>query len=84
MYFIIHVFRYKKLFLEGHKSDVVINALDNTWYLHRIYLEQCNYFASLFKGSWKDSNEKVYNLEVIDPNVTYEGKFATSHLSHLA
>uniref|UniRef100_A0A914BV57 BTB domain-containing protein n=1 Tax=Acrobeloides nanus TaxID=290746 RepID=A0A914BV57_9BILA len=66
-------FLYKKLFLEGHKSDVVINALDHTWYLHKIYLEQCNYFASLFEGKWKDANEKVYNLDIIDPNITYEG-----------
>uniref|UniRef100_A0A915EGV9 BTB domain-containing protein n=1 Tax=Ditylenchus dipsaci TaxID=166011 RepID=A0A915EGV9_9BILA len=64
---------HQKLFLESKNSDVVINALGNTWRLHKVYLEQCEYFRALFQGNWSDSHENEYTLEVIDTNICFTG-----------
>src|SRR4051812_33969713 len=44
-----------QLFVEGLNSDVLVHALGHTWNLHRLYLEQCDYFRALFQGNWCDS-----------------------------
>ncbi|VIO85954.1 BTB/POZ domain containing protein [Brugia malayi] len=64
---------HKRLFVDGAKSDITICALGRTWNLHRLYLEQCKFFDSLFRGHWKDSNNAVVQIDVVDPNVTVEG-----------
>lgn len=64
---------HKRLFVEGTKSDVTICALGRTWNLHRLYLEQCKFFDCLFRGSWKESNDSVLHLKIVDPAVTPEG-----------
>lgn len=66
---------YQKLFLEGSKSDVAIKALDHTWHLHRVYLEQTDYFRALFNGNWSDSNKKEYTLDIADENICFLGYF---------
>ncbi|KAM3726595.1 Germ cell-less protein-like [Dirofilaria immitis] len=64
---------HKRLFVDGAKSDITIRALGRTWNLHRLYLEQCKFFDSLFRGHWKDSNNAVIQIDIVDPNVTVEG-----------
>ncbi|KAH7729599.1 BTB/POZ domain containing protein [Aphelenchoides avenae] len=79
---------HQKLFVEGLKSDITLKALGHSWRLHRIYLEQCDYFKALFKvgrlmrfakldvifqDNWSDSHKKVFELVVDDKNITYEG-----------
>ncbi|XP_033644165.1 germ cell-less protein-like 1 isoform X2 [Asterias rubens] len=55
---------YDTLFVNGENSDITIFALGKEWYLHKIYLCQSSYFASMFSGSWKESNlnEIVMNI----------------------
>ncbi|KAI6177894.1 BTB/POZ domain containing protein [Aphelenchoides bicaudatus] len=64
---------HQTLFLDGKNSDVVICALGHEWALHKIYLEQCEYFRALFSGSWNDSSENRYKLDIVDERVTFEG-----------
>ena len=42
-------------------------------HLHRIYLEQCEYFRCLFSGDWSDSTSNCYSLTVEDEHITFEG-----------
>lgn len=42
-------------------------------HLHKIYLEQCEYFRCLFSGSWSDSENNCYNLAISDERITFEG-----------
>ncbi|CAD5218973.1 unnamed protein product [Bursaphelenchus okinawaensis] len=64
---------HQKLFVEGLKSDVVIKALDKTWRLHKIYLEQCDYFSVLFSERWGTPEKNIYELEVVDSRVNVKG-----------
>lgn len=68
-----HVF--EKMFLESYYSDVTIHALGHKWHLHRVYLEQCDYFKALFDGNWLDSKKNEYEIKNFDKNVTYDGLF---------
>jgi hypothetical protein len=43
--------------------------------LHKIYLEQCDYFHCLFSGNWVDSGENRYDLSIVDDRITFEGKY---------
>lgn len=70
---------YQKLFIEGHDSDVALTAVcrgkRRTWQLHKVYLEQCDYFRALFqRNRWKDSEKKEYTLDIIDKNICFEGR----------
>lgn len=65
---------HQKLFVEGRKSDVTIVALGHEWHLHKIYLEQCDYFRCLFSGNWSDSTANRYELEIEDRRITFEGR----------
>ncbi|KYN04449.1 Protein germ cell-less [Cyphomyrmex costatus] len=61
---------YKTLFQEEKGSDITVLILGRAWRLHKVYISQSPYFASMFSGSWKESNEKVINVEITDPNIT--------------
>lgn len=41
---------------------------------------QSPYFASMFSGSWRETNEKVINVEITDPNITMNCKNLSSNL----
>lgn len=65
---------YTALFVEQRNSDVAVRALGKVWNLHKIYLCQSPYFASLFSGSWRERASDAYaNVEVVDPQVTLDG-----------
>ncbi|KYQ52306.1 Protein germ cell-less [Trachymyrmex zeteki] len=61
---------YKTLFQEEKGSDITVLILGCAWRLHKVYISQSPYFASMFSGSWKETNEKVINVEITDPNIT--------------
>ena len=44
---------YENLFQAGKESDVTVVTLGRSWPLHKLYLSQSPYFASLFSGRWK-------------------------------
>ncbi|XP_072038350.1 germ cell-less protein-like 1 [Amphiura filiformis] len=60
---------YQTLFVNGESSDVTIRALGKEWHLHKIYLCQSSYFASMFSGSWKESSESEIGIDVPDDNI---------------
>uniref|UniRef100_UPI00358F7530 germ cell-less protein-like 2 n=1 Tax=Myxine glutinosa TaxID=7769 RepID=UPI00358F7530 len=60
---------YKRLFEQGHASDVSLIAMGRTWHLHRFYLSQAGYFSSMFSGSWKESDMQEIQMDVPDPTV---------------
>uniref|UniRef100_A0A8C4Q4J9 BTB domain-containing protein n=1 Tax=Eptatretus burgeri TaxID=7764 RepID=A0A8C4Q4J9_EPTBU len=60
---------YERLFKQGHGSDVSLNAMGRTWHLHRLYLAQAGYFASMFSGAWKESDMQEISMDVPDPTV---------------
>ncbi|XP_038060923.1 germ cell-less protein-like 1 [Patiria miniata] len=60
---------YDTLFVNGENSDITIYALGKEWYLHKIYLCQSSYFASMFSGSWKESNLKEIIMDIPDNNI---------------
>ncbi|XP_012276724.1 protein germ cell-less isoform X2 [Orussus abietinus] len=61
---------YKTLFQEEKGSDVTVLMLGKAWRLHKVYISQSPYFASMFSGSWRETNEKIINVEIADPNIT--------------
>lgn len=61
---------YRTLFLEGQNSDVTIVALGVDWCLHKVYLCQSPYFASMFCGDWKEKEEGVIEVGIEDPRIT--------------
>ncbi|XP_011499469.1 PREDICTED: protein germ cell-less [Ceratosolen solmsi marchali] len=63
---------YKTLFQEEKGSDVTVLMLGKAWRLHKVYISQSPYFASMFSGSWREANEKVVSVEITDPNITLD------------
>ncbi|XP_059535357.1 germ cell-less protein-like 1 [Myotis daubentonii] len=63
---------YQALFLRGEGSDVQIRALGNVWNLHRTYLCQSAYFASMFSGAWRESTMNTIELQMPDDNIDRE------------
>ncbi|XP_011862837.1 PREDICTED: protein germ cell-less isoform X2 [Vollenhovia emeryi] len=61
---------YKTLFQEEKGSDITVLILGRAWRLHKVYISQSPYFASMFSGSWREANEKVISVEITDPNIT--------------
>lgn len=49
-------------------------ALGKIWQLHKVYLCQSPYFASMFNGSWRETNSKFVNIEILDPKIDINGK----------
>lgn len=47
-------------------------ALGKVWHLHKIYLCQSPYFASMFCGSWREREQKFIAIEIIDPKITLD------------
>lgn len=63
---------YKTLFQEQRHSDVRIMALDKVWHLHRVYLSQSPYFHAMFNGAWKESQENLIHIEILDERITVQ------------
>ncbi|CAH1372628.1 hypothetical protein MTP99_014104 [Tenebrio molitor] len=63
---------YQALFEEGKNSDVTVCALGEEFYLHKIYLCQSPYFASMFGGSWLEATKKYIHIDVVDPLITID------------
>lgn len=63
---------YQTLFLDGENSDVTIVALGKQWKLHKLYLKQSPYFASMFSGAWKESGMEKIEIEIMDENINEE------------
>lgn len=63
---------YRALFQEGQNSDVTLIALGKEWKLHKVYLCQSAYFASMFSGAWKESSEDIIHIEILDPNINLD------------
>uniref|UniRef100_A0A182WEH6 BTB domain-containing protein n=1 Tax=Anopheles minimus TaxID=112268 RepID=A0A182WEH6_9DIPT len=67
---------YQALFKEERNSDVTVHALGKQWHLHKVYLSQSPYFASMFGGSWRESDEDYVHIEIIDPKITIESLYS--------
>ncbi|KAJ8954095.1 hypothetical protein NQ318_004400 [Aromia moschata] len=63
---------YQALFLEGKNSDVTVCALGEEFHLHRVYLCQSPYFASMFGGSWLETTQRYITIDVVDPLITID------------
>uniref|UniRef100_A0A6P7FD63 Uncharacterized protein LOC114328163 n=1 Tax=Diabrotica virgifera virgifera TaxID=50390 RepID=A0A6P7FD63_DIAVI len=63
---------YQALFLEGQSSDVTLCALGEEFHLHKVYLYQSPYFASMFGGSWLETNQKYVTIDIVDPSITVD------------
>ncbi|KAM5290343.1 germ cell-less protein-like 1 [Glossophaga mutica] len=62
----------EKLFLTGEGSDVQIRALGEVWNLHKVYLCQSGYFASMFSGAWREATMDTIDLQMPDENIDSE------------
>lgn len=65
---------YKTFFVEEQNSDVSVMALGKVWHLHKIYLCQSPYFASMFNGSWREREQNFIAIEIIDPKISLDGE----------
>lgn len=72
---------YQALFQEGKNSDITVCALGKEFYLHKIYLCQSPYFASMFGGSWLEATKNYINIDVVDPLITIDCKSARGKVS---
>ncbi|XP_019489910.1 PREDICTED: putative germ cell-less protein-like 1-like [Hipposideros armiger] len=63
---------YQTLFLNAETSDIKIRALGKLWCLHKMFLCQSRYFATMFRGSWKESHKDIIDLDINDPNIDAE------------
>lgn len=63
---------YEALFIRGEDSDVQIRALGEAWNLHRVYLCQSGYFASMFSGAWREATMNTIELQMPDENIDRE------------
>ncbi|KAF5401901.1 Germ cell less protein 1 [Paragonimus heterotremus] len=61
---------YRELFCKGEGSDLTVNALNQKWQLHRLYVKQSPFFAAMLEGGWKESGCNEIELELSDPNIT--------------
>ncbi len=48
----------------------MVSALGREWKLHKLYLGQSGYFASMFSGNWHESGCDRVEIGVADPQVT--------------
>lgn len=65
---------YQALFKEGKNSDVTVEALGEKFLLHKIYLCQSPYFASMFGGGWLETEKNSITIDIIDPLITINCK----------
>lgn len=61
---------YNTLFLESRDHDVEVEMLGKVWKLHKVYLLQSPYFASMFSGSWNESGKSQIKIDLTDQNIT--------------
>lgn len=73
---------YKTFYVEEQNSDISVMALGKVWHLHKIYLCQSPYFASMFSGSWREREQKFVAIEIIDPKITLECKWFHAKALH--
>lgn len=66
---------YQALYKEGKNSDVTVKALGEEFNLHKVYLCQSPYFASMFGGSWVETTKKFIYIDVVDPLITLDCKY---------
>lgn len=67
---------YQALFKEERNSDITVHALGKVWHLHKVYLSQSPYFASMFNGSWREADEDYIHIEIVDPKITIESLYS--------
>lgn len=67
---------YQALFKEARNSDITVHALGKVWHLHKVYLSQSPYFASMFNGSWREADEDYVHIEIVDPKITIESLYS--------
>ncbi|XP_043286018.1 protein germ cell-less [Venturia canescens] len=63
---------YKTLFQEEKASDITVFMLGRAWRLHKVYISQSPYFASMFSGAWRETNERFITVEIVDPFITLD------------
>jgi len=63
---------YQTLYVNGENSDITINALGESWHLHKIYLCQSPYFRSMFKGDWAEKEKTEVEIDLPDEMITVE------------
>ena len=63
---------YRTLFLNGETSDIKIRALGSVWCLHKMFLCQSNYLATVLRDSWKGCHTDIIDLEINDQNINVE------------
>ena len=61
---------YQALFKEEKSSDITVCARGKLWRLHKVYLCQSPYFASMFGGSWRETHKDLIDIDVVDPRIT--------------
>lgn len=54
-------------------------ALGKIWHLHRVYLCQSPYFATMFNGSWKEAKENFIKIKITDPKITLDCKYINDY-----
>jgi hypothetical protein len=59
----------QELWLKGTGSDIEVAACGEVFRLHRLIISQSSYFARLFSGDWKDSQQKRLEILIDDPNI---------------
>ena len=64
---------YETLFLEGRESDIIVSALNREWKLHKLYLGQSAYFASMFNGNWKESTMDHIRITIVGMYIVQSG-----------
>ncbi|XP_016021801.1 germ cell-less protein-like 1 [Rousettus aegyptiacus] len=65
-------YAYETLFLTGENSDIKIRALGQVWCLHKMFLWQSGYFATVLRGSLKKSHIDIIDLEINDQRIDTE------------
>ena len=65
-------YAYQTLFLNGETSDIKIRALGKVWCLHKRFLCQSDYFATMFRDSGKECHKDIIDLEINDQNINVE------------
>ncbi|XP_036271684.1 germ cell-less protein-like 1 [Pipistrellus kuhlii] len=65
-------YAYQTFFLNGETSDIKIRALGQVWCLHKRYLRQSVYFATLLRNSCDHSNKDIIDLDIRDHNIDVE------------
>uniref|UniRef100_A0A8C6D7I1 BTB domain-containing protein n=1 Tax=Moschus moschiferus TaxID=68415 RepID=A0A8C6D7I1_MOSMO len=63
---------YQTLFLNEEISDIKIRALGRVRCLHKMFLCQLDYFATMFRNSWKECHKDIIDLEINDQNINVE------------